>query len=39
VQKMRNAQEFGIMAPKKDVNCFPELSSIKFIKYVRNESL
>ena len=35
VQKMRNAQEFGIMAPKKGVNCFPASASIQFIKYVK----
>jgi len=32
---MRNAQEFGIMAPKKGVNCFPASASIQFIKYVK----
>ena len=38
VQKMRNAQEFGIMAPKKGVNCFPASASIQFIKYVKKNA-
>jgi len=36
VQRMLNAQEFGIMAPKKGVNCVPASVSMKFLKLLKD---
>jgi len=35
-QQRRNAQEFGIMAPKRGVSCTPENTSIQFLKLLKD---
>jgi uncharacterized protein YjiS (DUF1127 family) len=33
---MRNALEFGVMAPKKGVSCVPASVSMKFLKLLKD---
>ena len=36
VQQRRNAREFGLMAPKKGVSCTPHVTSIQFLKLLKD---